>query len=303
MYHLATVFPSVKRLGRLPLSRDQLMLLMAAINQLFLSLDIYLAHGLNGQIGRNEWIPIIFGVVAGVILLIAGIIALRMRPLATILANVVFVCSIIVGVLGMYFHITRTIIPGAQLAPSETVGILIFAPPILGPSVFILIGILGISAAWIESPADSGRLRLLGNNTVQMPYSKTRAYFFIVGIGILVTVISSILDHARINFENPWVWLPTIAGIFATTAAVMLGIIQKPSRADLTTYTVAMVMLIIVGLIGFLLHLNSNLVAQGTIIVERFLRGSPTLAPMLFANMGLLGLLVLLDPHETSSQG
>ncbi len=302
MYHMATVFPAVKRLGRLPLSRDQLMLLMAAINQLFLSLDIYLAHGLNGQIGRNEWIPIIFGVVAGIILLIAGVIALRRRPLATILANIVFVSSIIVGVLGMYFHITRTIIPGAQLAPSETVGILIFAPPLLGPSVFILIGILGISAAWIESPADSGRLRLLGNSTIQMPYSKTRAYFFIVGIGILITVISSILDHARINFENPWVWLPTMAGIFATAAAVIMGIIQKPSRTDLTTYTIAMVMLIIVGLIGFLLHLNSNLVAQGTIIVERFLRGSPTLAPMLFANMGLLGLIVLLNPSEESTQ-
>jgi len=301
MYHLATVFPAVRPL-RLPLSRDQLMLLMAAINQLFLSLDIYLAHGLNGQIGRNEWIPIIFGIIAGVILLAAGIIAFRQRSLATILANIVFICSMVVGVMGMYFHLTRTSIPGTQLAPLETIGILIFAPPVLGPSVFILIGILGISAAWIEDPADSGRLRLLGRSTVQMPYSKTRAYFFIVGIGILITVISSVLDHARINFENPWVWLPTMAGIFATAAAVSLGVIQKPSRTDLTTYTIAMILLILVGLIGFLLHLNSNLVAQGAIIVERFLRGSPTLAPMLFANMGLLGLIVLLKPDEAPSK-
>ncbi len=297
MYHLITVFPVSRRL-RLPLSRDQLMLLMAAINQLFLSLDIYLAHHLNGQISRNEWIPIIFGLIAGILLLLAGLIAFRQRPLATILANIVFVCSIVVGVLGMYFHLSRTGLANAQLAPSDTVGVLIFAPPILGPFMFILVGVLGISAAWIESPADSGRLRLLGNQHVQMPYSKTRAYFFIVGIGILVTVISSVLDHARINFENPWVWLPTMAGILGTVVAVTLGIIEKPSRIDLTVYATVMIMLIVVGSIGFFLHLNSNLVAQGTIIVERFLRGSPTLAPLLFANMGLLGLLVLLDPSE-----
>jgi len=298
MYHLTTVFPVTRRL-RLPLSRDQLMLLMAAINQLFLSLDIYLAHHLNGQISRNEWIPIVFGLVAGILLLLAGLIAFRQRPLATLLANGVFISSIVVGVLGMYFHLSRTSLTGSQLDPSQTVGVLIFAPPILGPFMFILIGVLGISAAWIESPTDSGRLKLLNNAYVQMPYSKTRAYFFIVGIGILVTVISSVLDHARINFENPWVWLPMMAGLFGTGVAVALGVIEKPSRVDLTVYAFTMILLIVVGMVGFLLHLNSNLVAQGTIIIERFLRGSPTLAPLLFANMGLLGLLVLLDPSET----
>jgi hypothetical protein len=297
MYHLATVFPAARRF-RLPVSRDQLMLLMAAINQLFLSLDIYLAHHLNGQLSRNEWIPIGFGVIAGVALLLAGLIALRRRPLATILANLIFISSVVVGVLGMYFHISRTSLPGSPISTPEAVGILIFAPPILGPSVFILVAVLGISAAWIETPTDSGRLQLLGNRRVQMPYSKTRAYFFIVGIGILITLISSVLDHARINFENPWVWLPAMGGIFAAVVAVTLGVIEKPSRTDLMTYTAAMVMLLVMGGVGFLLHLNSNLVAQGTIIIERFLRGSPALAPLLFANMGLLGLLVLLDPAE-----
>jgi hypothetical protein len=297
MYHLATVFPPARRIS-LPLTRDQLMLLMAAVNEIFLSVDIFLAHGLNGQILRNEWIPIIFGIVAGFLLLLAGLIAFRQRPFATILANLVFVSSIIVGLLGIYFHVSRTAIPGGPLGQPGTVSALIWAPPILGPFVFALVGVLGISAAWIEEPTDSGRLRLLAKRHVQMPYSKTRAYFFIVSIGILVTLISSVLDHARFNFENPWVWLPTMAGIFSTVVAAVLGIIERPTRADLTVYTVAMLMLILVGMVGFVLHLNSNLVAQGTIVVERFLRGSPSLAPMLFANMGLLGLLVLLAPAE-----
>jgi glucan phosphoethanolaminetransferase (alkaline phosphatase superfamily) len=300
MYHLATVFPPVRRIQRLPFSRDQLMLLMAAINEIFLSVDIYLAHNLNDQIKPTEWIPILFGVSAGFLLLLAGLLAFRFRPLATILANFVFLASMVVGVLGIYFHLNRTILAGDPLIQEGTVNALIWAPPILGPAVFILVGVLGISAAWIESPPDSGRLLLLGNRSVQMPYSKTRAYFFIVAIGILLTLISSVLDHARLNFENPWVWLPIMAGIFGIAVAVALGIIERPTPADLATYTVAMLLLILVGMIGFLLHLNSNLVAEGTIVIERFLRGSPSLAPMLFANMGLLGLIVLLDPAENT---
>jgi hypothetical protein len=297
MYHLATVFPPARRIT-LPLTRDQLMLLMAAVNELFLSVDIFLAHGLNGQIGRNEWIPIIFGVVAGILLLFAGLLAFRQRSLATVIANLVFLSSVIVGLMGIYFHISRTAIPGGPLGQPGTVLALIWAPPILGPFVFALVGVLGISAAWIEHPTDSGRLHLLANRHVRMPYSKTRAYFFIVSIGILVTLISSVLDHARLNFENPWVWLPTMAGIFSTVVAVVLGMIERPTRADLTVYTTAMLMLIGVGVIGFVLHLNSNLIAQGSIVIERFLRGSPSLAPLLFANMGLLGLLVLLPAAE-----
>jgi hypothetical protein len=163
---------------------------------------------------------------------------------------------------------------------------------------FVLVGALGISAAWIENPVDSGRLRLLGSTHLQLPYSKTRAYFLIVGIFALITVISSTFDHARSNFANPAVWLPASVGVFSTVVAVALGFIAKPTQTDLTTFTLAMVLMIVVGVVGALLHLNSNLIAQGTIIVERFIRGSPLLAPLLYANVGLLGLVTLLDPSE-----
>jgi len=43
---------------------------------------------------------------------------------------------------------------------------------------------------------------------------------------------------------------------------------------------------------------QSNLTAQGTFVGERFLRGAPALAPLLFANMGTIGLIALLDPAE-----
>lgn len=301
MYHLATVLPAVRRI-HLPLTRDQIMLLMAAINEIFLGIDIYLAHSISGTIVPNEWIPIIFGPIAGVLLLLAGLIALRQRPLATVIATLVFVASIGVGVLGAYFHIVRAILPDAAPGQQVSLDMLVWAPPIMGPLMFSMVGLLGISAAWIEEPPDSGTLVLLGSRRWSLPYSKTRAYFFIVGMGALATVISSVLDHARTGFVNPWLWAPTAIGIFGTVAAVILGALDKPSRSDLMTYVAAMILMIVIGTIGAVLHVNDNLTSELQFLPERFIRGAPILAPLLFANIGTLGLVALLPPAETPEQ-
>jgi hypothetical protein len=297
MYYLAVLFPAVKKL-RLPLSRDQLFLLMAAINELFLGLDIYLAHSISGTIVPREWIPIIFGPVAGILLLLAGLIALRQRSMATVMATLVFIVSIGVGLLGAYFHIMRGMLPSALPGQRFTLTLLIWAPPVIGPLMFSLIGWIGISAAWVEDPLDSGTLVLLGGRRLRLPYSKTRAYLFMVSLGILATLISSVLDHARTDFSNPWLWLPTTVGVYATGAAFGLAASDHPGKTDLWIYLISMLLLIVVGLIGMGLHIDQNLTSEGLVIRERFIRGAPFLAPTLFSNLGLLGLLALLDPRE-----
>jgi hypothetical protein len=298
MYHLATVVPPVRRV-RIPLSRDQIMLLMAAVNEIFLGVDIYLAHSISGTIVRYEWIPIIFGPIAGVLLLVAGLIALKQRPLATLLATAVLLTSTAVGLLGMYFHLHRATLPDAPAGERLSVTLLAWGPPFLGPLMFALVGLWGISAAWVENPPDSGRLRLFFRGWhLQMPLSKTRAYYLMIGLGILVTTISSVLDHARTGFENHYLWIPTVVGVFATLIAVGLGAVERPSRADLSIYMFAMLLLIMTGLIGAVLHVEDNLTSRGAFVLERFIRGAPFLAPLLFANMGALGLIVMLDPRS-----
>jgi hypothetical protein len=297
MSYLETVFPAVRRV-RIPFSRDQLMLLMAATNEIFLGVDIFLAHSISGTIVPNEWIPIIFGPAAGALLLLAGLFARRNRPLATGFATLVFIGSILIGLLGAYFHIVRAILPNAPSGARVSIDLLVWAPPILGPLTFSLVGLLGISAAWVEDPPDSGVLVLSRRRRLRLPYSKTRAYFFLVGMGSLATVISSVLDHARGSFENPWLWAPTAVGIFGTVVAVTMGALDDPRRPDVMSYTLAMLLLILVGVLGLVLHIDANLTSRGVIIGERFLRGAPFMAPLLFANMGTLGLIALLDPAE-----
>jgi len=297
MYHLATLIPAVKKI-RLPLSRDQLMMLMMAVNLLFLGVDIYLAHSISGTIVPNEWTPIIFGFVGGAILLVAGLIALKNRLLASLLATLTLLVSIGVGLLGAYFHLVRGILPTGPAGQQVSIDLLVWAPPILGPLMFSMVGILGLSAAWPETPADSGMLVMPGNRRLLLPYPKTQAYFYIIGMGALATVISSVLDHGRLNFDNLWVWLPTGVGVFATVVAAILGATDHPTRADLWTYIIAMFLMIAVGLGGAWLHIEGDLTTQGLFVAERFIRGAPILAPLLFANIGTLGLIVLLSPQE-----
>jgi hypothetical protein len=302
MYHLATVFPIVKR-ARIPVTRDQAMLLMLALNELLLGVETYLAHSTSGTIVTKEWIPIIFGPVAGILLVLAGLLAIRKRSLAVVTASLIYLASIVVGLLGMSFHLMRAILPLAPLAERVSVPLVVWAPPILGPLTFALVGLMGISAVWMEQPPDSGKLTLLGGRKLSLPYSKTSAFFFMVGLGTLATVTSSVLDHARTNFENPWLWLPTGIGVFGTVVALVLGTFSAPRRSDLLTYVVAMLLLVMVGLLGVGLHILRNLALENAIVVERFLRGAPFLAPMLFSDMGTLGLVILLDPAEKHERG
>jgi hypothetical protein len=80
--------------------------------------------------------------------------------------------------------------------------------------------------------------------------------------------------------------------------AVTMGALDDPRRPDVMSYTLAMLLLILVGVLGLVLHIDANLTSRGVIIGERFLRGAPFMAPLLFANMGTLGLIALLDPAE-----
>ena len=281
---------------RLPLTRDQLMLAMVALNELFLALDVYLAHGANGTIVPNEWHPIYFGLCSGLLLILAGSMASRHRTLASTIATATLLGSAIIGFFGVYFHLERAILPTAPHGERLTLDLLIWAPPVMGPLAFALVGLLGISAAWEESPVASGRLKIFKTFALQLPYSKTRAYIFTISMGMLAALVSSVLDHARTGFDNPWLWLAAATGIFGTVVPVAFASLEKPSRLDLYTYVAAMLLLLASGAIGAYLHIQANLVFEYTVVFERFLRGAPPLAPLLFANMGLLGLIALLDP-------
>jgi len=121
----------------------------------------------------------------------------------------------------------------------------------------------------------------------------------LVSLGLLATLISSVLDHARTNFSNPWLWVPTAAGVLGTVVAALLGILDTPSVTDIRIYLGTMILIILVGVTGVFLHAQSNLTSEGALVVERFLRGAPILAPLLYADLATIGLIATLDPRES----
>lgn len=274
------------------------MMLMIAFNELMLAVEIYVAHSTSGTIVPREWIPIIFGPIAAFLLLVAGLISLRHRNLAVQIAIPTLFVSLVVGLLGAYFHFSRAVIPFAPLGSRMSVPLFIWAPPILAPLTFALVALFGFSAIWKETPVDSGDLVLFGNIHLSLPFSKTRGYYLLVSLGLLATLISSVLDHARTNYSNPWLWVPTAAGILGTMVAFLLGLSETPSSTDVRIYLGTMILVILVGITGVVLHLLANLTSEGVFIVERFLRGAPILAPLLYADLASIGLLAALNPVE-----
>ncbi len=297
MYHLATLFPILRRI-RIPVTRDQVLLIMAAINEIFLGIDIYLAHSLSGTIVPEEWIPIYYGLAAGVILIVSVVILMKNRNVGSIIITLIMIGSIFVGFVGWYFHLLRATALSGPLEDQVSLALLVWAPPFVAPLTFGLVGLWGITALWKEDPLDSGRIFFIFGVESRLPFSKTRAYALMVGMGILACVVSSTLDHARGGFENHWLLVPVGVGIFAMISALMLGFIKKPSKGDLWAYLISMLALCLVGVLGAYLHISADLTSQGEIVYERFIRGAPFLAPLLFADMGGLGLIILMDPAD-----
>ena len=98
-------------------------------------------------------------------------------------------------------------------------------------------------------------------------------------MGTLSALVSSVLDHARTGFEGAWLWYAAAIGVFGTVVPVAYAALDSPSRIDSFTYMAAMLFLIATGVLGSFLHVRSDL------------------APLLFSNLGMLGLIALLDPE------
>lgn len=302
MYHLAVLSP---RMGRLALrvSRDELILVLAAVNQIFLGIDIYLAHLADHKLQPGEWIPIVFGPAAGGMLLLAGAIALWRRGPAAILASTVFVSSAVVGILGMWFHLVRAALPSGPITYRLTTRLLVWGPPFLGPLMFVIVAIFGISAAWVEDPPDSGRLRLIGRLRVRLPLRKIDVYFLLVGSAAMVATVSAVFDHARTGWENANLWIPTTVGILAAVVCFAMASIEVPRRTDLIVFVATMAVMVSTGLLGVWFHFQDNVTSAGLIVAERFIRGAPIMAPLLYANVGLFGVATLMRPPSVVRVG
>ena len=266
------------------ISRDEVYQLFVILNELLLGVEATLAHISNGTLRPYEWIPILFGPSAA-IGLIAGYVGRRKGAAwATTLMRVILVGSILVGSVGTYFHLARSLRPFAPAGARVTLGLIVWGVPLLAPASFALVGILGL-------------VTLSG---LRPESRKSSLYLLLSSLGVAIAAVSSVVDHVRGGFASPWLWIPTLAGIFGVVVTFFVGTLSTRSRGDLMTYTFSMLVLLVIGPLGLALHMLHDLGAGHAIVFERFLREAPILAPMAFANMGLMGLIALLGDGRSA---
>lgn len=284
---------------RFPLSRSRTLLFFVGVNLLFLGLDTFLGHVIDGVIRAYEWIPVFHGPLAGLVVLW---VVFRPRPSRgeVVLLLLALASSLAVGLMGTAFHWQR-----AMLVRGGTSGSflewLIFAPPAAGPSAFMGVALIGLLAALHEVPRDSGQMDLWGLVQFRAPLTKTQQLLWLVGLGYAGATLSSALDHARSGFVHPTTWIAVLAGAFATAVTLGRASSRKPTPADDSVHFWTNVALMGVGVLGFAMHLDANLTGRGEISLERLVSHAPVMAPLLLVNLGLLGLIAVMRPSAQPS--
>jgi hypothetical protein len=91
-------------------------------------------------------------------------------------------------------------------------------------------------------------------------------------------------------------WIPVVLGDFGSITTTLMALYHNITRSDYFTFFWVMILMIVLGVLGLGLHINADLPEWAVgIQVERFIRGAPVMAPMLFAIMGAFGLITMID--------
>ena len=132
------------------LKLNKLLVLFISTGFIVLAIDIYAEHFNRLSDTKIMWIPIIFGIVAG---LLGFVIVFLFNRISYILFLVLMFCSSLVGLTGLYFHnkwrfpmIKEFFLDGKVLdLPS-----FVTFTPLLAPSAFLAMAGLGLLIAFFE---------------------------------------------------------------------------------------------------------------------------------------------------------
>ena len=237
--------------------------LFVIANFAFLGGDIAIAHLANHFAARVEWAPIVFSVLA-VPLLLLGVLGIGPPRVTRRIDLAVASCAILVGVLGMLFHLA------SGFFVERTLHSLVYAAPFAAPLAYVGVGLLAILVRM--EPAGS---RAFGPWVLMLAVGGFGGNFAL-----------SVLDHAQNGFFSPTEWIPVVAAAFGASFFLIAVLRPRPTFLRMCFFVCGGEA--IVGLLGFALHLVSEGGSPTASLLDRLVFGAPVFAPLLFANMALL---------------
>jgi hypothetical protein len=235
-----------------------------------LVLDIFLAHSTNHFRLASEYIPLYFSAAAALALLL-GLVLRRRAPAAwRRIGLVVGWLAVLVGLTGVILHLD------SQFFHERTLKSLTYAAPFAAPLAYAGLGLL-----------------LIANRMVPAASIEWAQWMLLLALGGFAgNFVFSLSDHAMNGFFNPAEWIPVVSSAFAVSFLIV-PFMMTVSRQFLAASAAILGVQAFVGVIGFGLHFTALSRQAGTTLLERVLAGAPPMAPLLFPNLVILGLIGL----------
>jgi hypothetical protein len=233
-----------------------------ASNLVFLGADIFVAHSSNSFARQSEWVPVYFGLLGG-LALVPGLFAFRSRR-ANTTGLVIGGAAVVVGVVGTLLHLSSTFFVKQSLHH------LVYTAPFAAPLSFVGVGLL----LWL--------------NRMETGESWARWVLFLTGGSFVGLFALTLADHAQNGFFHSSEWVGVVSAAYGAVFTFGAAL-TRAHRPYLTATSWLLLLQVVVGIAGFVLHLGADIQSDAPTWWDRFVFGAPVFAPLLFPNMALLG--------------
>lgn len=251
----------------------------AILNIGFLTFDIYLAHSVNQFRNPAEYIPFFFSASAPWVLIVALTQRQRHRIVWKILGHVVGWSAIAVGLTGVILHLE------SSFFYERTIRSLTYSAPFAAPLAYAGLGFLLVMNRMVDSESPEWARWIL---------------LFTMG-GFLGNFVFSLADHAGNGFFFKVEWVPVAASAIAI-GILCVPLLTRVSRSFIELSVAVLVLEAGVGVWGFVLHTMANLQGPSIHAFDNFIYGAPPMAPLLFPNLMVLGVIGLWQLREKEDE-
>lgn len=253
--------------------------MFALVNLGFLTLDIYLAHSVNGFRRQAEHVPLYFSAVAPLVLLVAMAVRARWIAVWKDVGYLVGWAAILMGLAGVILHLD------SSFFYERTLRSLTYSAPFAAPLAYTGLGFL-----------------LLLNRMEDAETSQwARWVLFLALGGFFGNFVFSISDHAENGFFDPLEWVAVGASAIAV-GFLVTPLLVRVSRQFLALCGAVLALQAVVGVWGFVLHAERNLRGPSVHPLANLVWGAPPMAPLLFPNLAGLGLIGLWQLWKLSAR-
>jgi hypothetical protein len=242
------------------------------VNLGFLTLDIYLAHSVNGFRRQAEYVPLYFSATAPLVLLFAMVLRRRWIMLWKDIGYFVGWAAILMGLTGVILHLD------SSFFYERTLRSLTYSAPFAAPLAYTGLGFL-----------------LLLNRMVDAETGEWAQWVLFLCLGGFVgNFVFSISDHAANGFFNPLEWMAVGASAIAV-GFLVTPLLMRVSRQFMVLCAGVLLFESLIGVLGFGLHAARNLRGPSVHLLANLVWGAPPIAPLLFPNLAALGMIALVQ--------